>query len=112
MSRIDQLEFLSDIIPRTMTYKKAVQRKEKALLAPDSPEHVNGGSPVSDRKRSKGAGRGRRSSGQGGGTIERYFGGRKSGNGVGVVSDDDGDGDGDGDGDDDGYGEDRMDVDG
>jgi hypothetical protein len=109
VSRIDQLEFLSDIIPRTMTYKKAVQRKEKALLAPDSPEHVNG-SPVSDRKRSKGAGRQRRGSGQGGGTIERYFGGRKSGNGVGVVSDDEGDVD-DGDGDD-GYGEDRMDVDG
>jgi hypothetical protein len=91
VARIDQLEFLSDIIPRTMTYKKALQKKDQIILAPDSPEQ--NGSPVSDRKRSKG--RERHSAGQTG--IERYFGGRKSGNGV--VEDE-------------GYGDDRMDIDG
>jgi hypothetical protein len=74
-----------------MTYKRALQKKEQQLLAPDSPEQ--NGSPASDRKRSKG--RERQSSGQAG--IDQYFGGRKSGNGV--IEDD-------------GYGEDRMDIDG
>jgi len=92
VARVDPLEFLSDIVPRTMTYKQALQRKEQALIAPDSPEH--NGSPASDRKKTKG--RERQSSGKGG--IERYFEGRRSGNGVA--------------GDDDGYGEDRMDIDG
>ena len=96
VARIDQLEFLSDIIPRTMTYKKALQKKEQVLLAPDSPEH--NGSPVSDRKKAKG--RERQGSGQGGGGIEKYFGGRKSGNGVVGVGEDDGYG-----------GEDRMEID-
>lgn len=77
-----------------MTYKKALQKKEQVLLAPDSPEH--NGSPASERKRSKGGGRERQNSGQGG--IERYLGGRKvSGNGVA--------------GEDDGYGEERMEID-
>ena len=80
-----------------MTYKKALQKKDQVLLAPDSPEH--NGSPASDRKRSKGGrGRERQSSGQGGAGIEKYFGGRKSGNGVAV-------------GEDDGFGDDRMELD-
>ena len=58
-----------------MTYKKAVQRKEYLLNAPDSPEE-NGYSP-SERKKPK-KGRTRDSSGGG---IERYFGG-KGGNGI------------------------------
>lgn len=91
VARIDQLEFLSDIIPRTMTYKRALQKKEDQILGPDSPEQ--NGSPASDRKRTKGGKR--QSSGKTG--IEQYFGGRKSGNGV-VEND--------------GYGEDRMDIDG
>jgi hypothetical protein len=80
VARIDQLEFLSDIIPRTMTYKKAVARREQLLNAPDSPEH--NGSPISERKKSRtSGGHGRDSSGRGG--IERYFGSKK-GNGVAV----------------------------
>jgi hypothetical protein len=76
VARIDQLEFLSDIIPRTMSYKKAVARKEQSLNTPDSPEP--NGSPVVERKKSRVSG-GRDSSGRGG--IEKFF-GRKGGNGV------------------------------
>jgi hypothetical protein len=76
VARIDQLEFLSDIIPRTMSYKKAVARKEQILTTPDSPEQ--NGSPAVERKKSRVSG-GRDSSGRG--EIEKFF-GRKGGNGV------------------------------
>ena len=61
-----------------MSYKKAVARREQLLTSPDSPEH--NGSPVSERKKSRTSGGGRRSA-SGSGGIERYFGG-KGGNGV------------------------------
>jgi len=70
VARIEQLEFLSDIIPRTMTYKSAAQRKEKALNAPDSPDE-NG---TSGRKIRKGGGRT--------GGIERYFSSKEENNGM------------------------------
>jgi hypothetical protein len=69
VARIDQLEFLSDIIPRTITYRKAVARKEQSLMAPDDGEN---GSPKARGKRprsGKEAGRG----------IDQFF---KKGNGV------------------------------
>jgi len=53
-----------------MTYRKALQRKEENLNAPDSPDE-NGSSPSERKKRN-----GRMSRG-----IERYF-GSKGGNGV------------------------------
>ena len=65
VARIDQLEFLSDIIPRTMSYKKAVARKEQLLNLPDSPEY-NNGSPVSEKKKSRTPFSGRETSGRGG----------------------------------------------
>lgn len=76
VARIDQLEFLSDIVPRTTSYKKALARKEQVVVTPDSPE-VNG-SPPSERKKSR-TGKERESIGRGG--IERFF-GSKGGNGV------------------------------
>jgi hypothetical protein len=76
VARIDQLEFLSDIIPRTTTYKKAVARKEQLLMEPDSPEQ--NGSPVTERKKSR-TGKGRESAGRGG--IEKFF-SAKGGNGI------------------------------
>ena len=75
VARIDQLEFLSDIVPRTVAYKKAVARREQLLTTPESPEH-NGSS---ERKKSRTTGRERETSGRGG--IERFF-GNKGGNGV------------------------------
>ena len=75
MARIDQLEFLCDIVPRTTTYKKAVARKEQLAIAPDSPEQ--NGSPSSERKKSRTAME-RVSAGRGG--IERFF--SKGENGV------------------------------
>jgi histone H3/H4 len=74
VARIDQLEFLSDIIPRTIRYKQALQRKEQALNEPDSPEE-NGHS--SSRKK----GRSRDTSGGRGG-IERYLTGSTKNNGI------------------------------
>ena len=76
MSRIDNLEFLADIVPRTMTYKRAVTRRDQILNSPDSPEH--NGSPATERKKSRTSGGGRESAGRGG--IERFF--AKGGNGV------------------------------
>lgn len=76
MARIEQLEFLCDIVPRTTTYKKAIARKEQLVTAPDSPEQ--NGSPPTERKRSR-TGKQRASSGRGG--IERFF-GNKGGNGT------------------------------
>jgi len=77
VSRIDNLEFLGDIVPRTMTYKRAVARRDQILNSPESPEH--NGSPATERKKSRTSGGGRESTGRGG--IERYF-GNKGGNGV------------------------------
>jgi hypothetical protein len=76
--RNDNLEFLADIVPRTMSYRRAVAQKEKMLNAPDSPEH-NGSPATMGRKKSRTSGGGRESAGRGG--IERYF-GNKGGNGV------------------------------
>ena len=73
VARIDNLEFLSDIIPRTMTYKRAVARRDQVLNSPDSPEH--NGSLALDRKKSRSSGGGRESA-AGRGGIERFFGGK------------------------------------
>jgi hypothetical protein len=86
VARIDQLEFLSEIIPRTTTYKKAVARKEQLLMEPDSPEQ--NGSSLTERKKSR-TGKERESAGRGG--IERFF-SAKGRNGV-VAEDVRGDGD-------------------
>jgi hypothetical protein len=77
--RIDQLEFLGDIIPRTMTYKKAVARKEQLLREDDSPER-NGSSEKKKRSRTSGGRKGAAENLARGGGIERYFG--KAGNGI------------------------------
>ena len=77
--RIDQLEFLGDIIPRTMAYKRAVARKEQVLREDSSPER-NGSSEKKKRSRPSGERRGGENSGLGG--IERYFRGGTGGNGV------------------------------
>jgi hypothetical protein len=52
VARIDQLEFLSDIVPRTLSYKKAVARKAQLLNAPDRPEN-NGTSQKKASRHSK-----------------------------------------------------------
>jgi len=77
--RIDQLEFLGDIIPRTMTYKRAVARKEQLVREDSSPER-NGSSEKKKRSRPSGERRGGENPGRGG--IERYFRGGTGGNGV------------------------------
>lgn len=78
--RIDQLEFLSAIIPRTLTYKRAVQRREQLLREDDPPER--NGSSVKKRPRTSGARRGGGENVGRGGGIERYFSGGDGGNGV------------------------------
>jgi len=78
VARRDNLEFLTDIVPRTMTYRRAVATRESLHNPPpDSPEQ--NGSLGTERKKSRTSGGGRTSAGRGG--IERFF-GNKGGNGV------------------------------
>jgi hypothetical protein len=80
VARIDRLEFLSDIVPRTVSYKRAVARKEQLIMQPELLDQ-NG----SERKKSRSMRGERENAGRGG--IEQYFGSR-SGHGNGIRGDD------------------------